>query len=102
MPSSILTTKPEDNIPASKADLRAIFATIKTEIEHGGFFKYAVSGFTERQVKEKLSDLFDARDFGEAITLVDSLRARAGVKTNQIAITLGNTAILDVAPQIWY
>jgi hypothetical protein len=37
MPSNIDPTRPEDGIPASKADLRANLAVAKAELEHGGF-----------------------------------------------------------------
>lgn len=37
MASAIDPTKPEDGIPASKAELRSNLETVKTELEHGGF-----------------------------------------------------------------
>jgi hypothetical protein len=42
MTSAINSTKPEDGVPAAKADLRANLQVAKSEIEHGGF----LTGFT--------------------------------------------------------
>lgn len=54
MPSAIDPTKPADNQPASKADLRANLLAAKTELEHGGFIKHPAPGAVEATVAETL------------------------------------------------
>ena len=64
MPSAVDPTKPADARPVAKADLRGMFATIKRELEHGGFTKVAASGAVEREVSLKLGEWLSVKDFG--------------------------------------
>jgi hypothetical protein len=65
MPSIVDVNAPADDLPVHKGDLRAIFRTIKTELEHGGFFGPARPAMVERTMRDKVAGLVvDVQDFG--------------------------------------
>ena len=101
MPSDLDPKNPADGSPARKADLRNALSVIKRELEHGGYVTVPGQSARERQVRDKLSDLFAAADFGEADTLVEVLKRRAGAKNGQFALVSGGTAINDAAGGIF-
>jgi hypothetical protein len=82
MPSLIDPTKPADGMPANKDDMRANFAAIRQEIEHGGF--YTGLGGTERPVRDYfVGQWIDVREFGakgdngdDTMALQDALDSR--------------------------
>lgn len=74
MPSVIDPTRPVDGVPASKADMRANFAAIRQEVEHGGFYTGLVG--TERPVRDYIMGQWvDVREFGAKGDNVDDTTA---------------------------
>jgi hypothetical protein len=64
MPSLLDTTQPDDGKPVAKATFRNAFSIIKSELDHGGYFKHDLGGAVERSVSNRLSETVSVRDFG--------------------------------------
>ena len=63
MPSLVDPSRPADGVVVSKTDFRNTFATIKKEIEHGGFFRHGTAAL-ERRVGDRLREIVSVTDFG--------------------------------------
>jgi hypothetical protein len=64
MPSNIPDSIPADGVPVAKSTLRSAFSSIRSELEHGGFFRSNVTGAVERATRDKLDEFISVRDLG--------------------------------------
>jgi hypothetical protein len=64
MPSQIDPTLFRDGVPVQKEDLRQTLATVRGELDHGGYFTAAADDVISRRVAERLSDTINVKDFG--------------------------------------
>lgn len=64
MPSNIPVSIPADGVPVAKSSLRHAFSSIRSELEHGGFFRSNVVGAIERRTRDKLDEFISVNDLG--------------------------------------
>src|SRR3712207_3139417 len=64
MPSALDPTRPRDDRPPSKAELRGSLGTIKRELEQGGYYVAEAQRAVDRTVREKLAEQVSGKDFG--------------------------------------
>jgi hypothetical protein len=80
MPSNIDPTKPAQDVPASKADLRANLQAAKTELDHGGFAEgFSPTNYTPSPADTRLTSHLAGLD---AVVGVLQTASKAGIITN--------------------
>jgi len=93
--SRIDPSRPADDEPPSKADLRRNLEIARRELSHGGFFRPIGAGAPERTVEDRLHDLVSVKDFGAA-----GDGSRDDAAEIQAAIDAGAGIVL--VPRGWY
>ncbi|MFP4361137.1 MAG: glycosyl hydrolase family 28-related protein [Alphaproteobacteria bacterium] len=54
----------DDGRPVRKSDLRDTLGQIRSEIDHGGYYRPAIEGARPRSVADRLGDMISVKDFG--------------------------------------
>jgi hypothetical protein len=100
MPSVINPTTPVDGVPASKAEMRANFAAIRQEVEHGGFYT-GLAG-TERPVRDYIiGQRVDVREFGAKGDNVDDTAALQNALNSKLPLYFPPGTYRVTAPLIY-